>query len=158
MTKQERAAYMKAYRKANKAKIAAKEKAYQQANKAKIAARVRAYQKAYQKAYRQANPEKEAARMRAYQQANPERCADISARRRARKRGATVEKVSRKLVYERDGGKCHLCGKKVGKHWHLDHIVPLARGGEHSYKNVAVAHAKCNGSKGVKGGAQLRLL
>jgi 5-methylcytosine-specific restriction endonuclease McrA len=33
---------------------------------------------------------------------------------------------------------------------HLDHIVPLARGGEHSYANTQPAHPTCNRRKGAK--------
>ena len=51
MSKEEKAAYAKAYHESNKEKIAAKKKDYQEANKEKIAAR--------NKAYRAANPEKE---------------------------------------------------------------------------------------------------
>jgi 5-methylcytosine-specific restriction endonuclease McrA len=32
--------------------------------------------------------------------------------------------------------------------WHLDHVKPLSKGGEHTYANVA--HPKCNLSKGAK--------
>lgn len=34
--------------------------------------------------------------------------------------------------------------------WHLDHVVPLAGGGEHSYANTAVSHPICNRKKGSK--------
>jgi 5-methylcytosine-specific restriction endonuclease McrA len=34
----------------------------------------------------------------------------------------------------------------VGK-FHVDHIMPLAKGGLHCYTNVQVAHPKCNLSK-----------
>jgi 5-methylcytosine-specific restriction endonuclease McrA len=41
--------------------------------------------------------------------------------------------------------------KKVDPaNWHLDHVVPLSRGGEHSYANVQVAHPFCNLSKGPR--------
>jgi len=94
----------------------------------------------------------------AWQKANPDKCRDIAARRRALKRGATVDPVSRAVVFDRDAGRCHLCGKKVNpKHWHLDHIVPLSQGGEHSYRNVAVSCPFCNMSKGAKIRGQLRL-
>jgi len=100
-----------------------------------------------------------AARKAAYKKANPDKVRDYSAARRAAKKGATVEKVSRAVVFERDGGRCHICGKKVNpKKWHLDHIVPIIRHGEHSYQNVAVAHPKCNLVKGGKAKGQLRLL
>ena len=75
---------------------------------------------------------------------------DLAAQRRAKQRGVTVEKVMRSLVFERDRGRCHLCGKKVpARRWHLDHLIPLAKGGAHSYKNVAVSCARCNLKKGV---------
>lgn len=77
---------------------------------------------------------------------------------RARKASATVEDVDRAVVWARDGGRCHICGKVCNQDkWHLDHIVPLSRGGEHSYRNVAVSHPFCNISKGARGQGQLRL-
>ncbi|WLT07795.1 HNH endonuclease signature motif containing protein [Bartonella apihabitans] len=35
-------------------------------------------------------------------------------------------------IFERDGGRCRLTGKKIlaGDKWDLDHIIPLADGGE----------------------------
>jgi len=97
MTKEEKSAYNKAYRKANKEKIAAKGKAYRKANKEKIAATHKAYLKAnkekiaakykaryeanrevlldWQKAYAAANKEKIAARNKAYRKANKEKVA-----------------------------------------------------------------------------------
>ena len=97
MTKEEIAAYNKAYRKANKEKLAAKDKAYRKANKEKIAASNKAYRKANrekilaankaryaanrevllaaQKAYAAANKEKIAAANKAYKEANKEKVA-----------------------------------------------------------------------------------
>ena len=73
---------------------------------------------------------------------------EAHARRRARKAGAFVERVYRARVFERDSWRCQLCGKRlvrdeVAPHPSsptLDHIVPLAAGGEHSYQNVQAAH------------------
>ena len=28
--------------------------------------------------------------------------------------------------------------------WHIDHIIPISKGGEHSYENVRAAHFICN--------------
>ena len=63
MTKEEIAAYQKAYREANKERIAA----YYEANKEEIAA--------YQKAYRETNKERIAANNKAYYEANKEKIA-----------------------------------------------------------------------------------
>jgi 5-methylcytosine-specific restriction endonuclease McrA len=56
--------------------------------------------------------------------------------------------ILRAYIIERDGGRCHLC-KKVCKpdEIHLDHLVPLARGGAHHESNLRVACAACNLSK-----------
>lgn len=64
------------------------------------------------------------------------------------KRDAYVEYVDRDLVYERDKGICHICHAPTERdRWHLEHIIPLSRGGTHCYANVAVSHPECNVSK-----------
>lgn len=42
-------------------------------------------------------------------------------------------------IYEREGGRCHLSGRKIrpGEKWELDHIVPLWDGGENVESNLA---------------------
>lgn len=90
-----------------------------------------------------------------WRRANPEyvRATETNRRaiRRARLRGATTERVDRRVVLERDGGVCHICTLSVDPtSWHLDHVIPLSRGGEHSYANVATSHPYCNESKGAR--------
>jgi len=76
--------------------------------------------------------------------------------RKARMRCVQVEPVNPIKVFERDGWRCHLCGTMTIKArrgtYHpkapeLDHIVPLSKGGEHSYRNTACAHRACNNAK-----------
>jgi len=65
--------------------------------------------------------------------------------RRALMRDAWIEDVSTDIVWRRDNGTCHLCGDLAdADDWHLDHVIPLARGGSHSYLNCAVSHPACN--------------
>ena len=83
MTKEEnRKDYMKAYREANKEKIAAQQKAYKEANREKIAAQQKAYREAnkekelaWQKSWYEANREKAKAKGKAYYEANKEKIA-----------------------------------------------------------------------------------
>lgn len=78
---------------------------------------------------------------------------------RAQVKAAKVEHVDPFKVFDRDGWRCHLCGCKTPKDkrgtYHpkapeLDHIVPLSKGGEHSYRNTACACRQCNASKSDK--------
>lgn len=68
----------------------------------------------------------------------------------------STELVIRAEVYARDEWTCRLCGLSVQADlkWpdpgspSLDHIVPLSRGGGHTYANVQLAHLRCNLVKG----------
>jgi 5-methylcytosine-specific restriction endonuclease McrA len=88
------------------------------------------------------------------------------AKRRAVKLGVYYEPVNPVKVFERDGWRCQLCRKKLSpKHKgtmrddapELDHIIPWAQGGEHSYRNTQLLCRKCNGEKGAQAIGQLRL-
>ena len=79
--------------------------------------------------------------------------------RRARLKGARVETVDLLVVAQRDGWRCHICKRKVTRAtWSLDHLVPLAHGGDHSYANTALAHHRCNAIRSDTGPAQLLLI
>jgi 5-methylcytosine-specific restriction endonuclease McrA len=65
--------------------------------------------------------------------------------------GSRQDRVSRAAIIERDGSMCHICGKKCeASEIHLDHVVPLAKGGTHDAENLRVACAKCNLEKGAR--------
>lgn len=77
-------------------------------------------------------------------------------RRRAREAEAFVEDIDPAVVYRRDRGTCYLCGRQVPRvvddalSPSLDHVIPLVRGGPHSYDNIRLAHRICNARKGAK--------
>lgn len=97
------------------------------------------------RAYRARHPERVAAGCADWETRNREARYAINARRRALKRAAFVEDVVPLVVLERDDGVCGICGGDVDPFdFHVDHIVPLSRGGEHSYANVQAAHPACN--------------
>ena len=58
----------------------------------------------------------------------------------------------RKVVFARDGGICMKCGQRVSeKNFHVDHIVPLARGGdEWDLNNLELSCPGCNIAKAAK--------
>lgn len=69
---------------------------------------------------------------------------------------ARGEEINHTEVFEAHGWVCHLCGDDIDRFaprdgWMratLDHIIPLSRGGEHVWDNVAPAHWICNMEKG----------
>ena len=97
-------------------------------------------------------------------------CSDECARAEQNKRGVDkrVRRIGERLVdrditfrkvFDRDGGTCCFCGgtcdwsdykivngqKEAGNYYpSVDHIVPLSKGGEHSWNNVRLAHRICN--------------
>lgn len=46
-------------------------------------------------------------------------------------------------LMERDGHKCHYCGRTDGPFW-LDHVFPVSRGGDHGDDNLVLACPRCN--------------
>lgn len=72
----------------------------------------------------------------------------LHAARRARKKDQFVEHVDPLILLELDDGMCGLCGEDVDPlSFHIDHIVPLSRGGLHAYRNCQPTHPTCNLSK-----------
>lgn len=63
-----------------------------------------------------------------------------------RERNKLTDRV-REAVFARDGRICRACGST--EHLHIDHVVPLARGGLTVMENLAVLCGPCNGSKGA---------
>lgn len=112
--------------------------------------------RARSKRWRDANPERARAGVKRWTVANPDRYRTLQRKsdmtRKARKRDAFIETVDPEVVFTRDAGVCGICTTPVGhdENWHVDHIMPLSKGGPHSYGNVQLAHARCNKSKGAK--------
>lgn len=80
------------------------------------------------------------------------------AKRRAVERGLGAERIDPIKVFERDGWVCYLCGADTPREMRgtyapnapeLEHVVPLAAGGEHAWANVRCACRRCNSLKGV---------
>ncbi len=61
------------------------------------------------------------------------------------RRAPLRETIDIAVLAERDGWQCHLCADPVDRlTWSIDHVIPLAHGGHHTYANVALAHHLCN--------------
>lgn len=73
-----------------------------------------------------------------------------------RRQAATPKPFDRKRIVgrliARWGNKCQICGMHGGKSaelLHLDHIVPVSRGGDGSAENLQLLCPSCNSSKGA---------
>lgn len=83
---------------------------------------------------------------------NPERFKTAAHRRRALVNLAFVEDVKLLEVANRDRWICHLCNEPVEKNLKnrnpkmgsLDHVIPISKGGKHSYENTKLSHYECN--------------
>jgi len=64
--------------------------------------------------------------------------------------GKTGNKRLRFKILERDGFKCNYCGRNPREHdtvLHVDHIIPLAKGGSSEESNLVTACIDCNQGK-----------
>lgn len=52
--------------------------------------------------------------------------------------------------YVAQKGCCWHCGKHLAEKYHVDHLIPLSRGGENSPRNIVISCPECNLSKGAK--------
>ena len=164
------AASRDAYR-ANLEKELARRALWKKQNRARINARQRERRKVTQErdkewriAWNKKNPERQiAASARFYAKnaevrrakslewhyANPEKASAQRSRRRARKLSAegthTAEDIQR--IGDAQKWKCHWCGKPTKRKYHVDHIVPLSKGGSNWPSNLAITCGYCNLSK-----------
>lgn len=80
-----------------------------------------------------------------------------SYRRRAVTASAAAERFSAEEILDRDGWRCRLCGAAIDRslRWpdrmaaSIDHVLPIALGGQHIRANVQAAHLGCNSRKGA---------
>ena len=89
---------------------------------------------------------------------NPEWHRARHQRRRAQKLLVPADHIIDTNVFTKDKWICGICNKSVDPNLRhpdpmcvsLDHIIPLSKGGSHTYDNVQCTHLRCNLSKGSK--------
>ncbi len=114
----------------------ARDRAWKRRNKALIAER------------QAANQAKRTIDQRRRRKENPAQNRIYLARRRARKLDQFIEDVDPTVVYQMHGGMCGICKEFIDGKFHVDHVIPLSKGGMHGYVNVQPAHPTCNMRKG----------
>ncbi len=103
-----------------------------------------------------ANLERRRAANAEYKRRNRARCSERQRLREAGIRPGSpqyIEPVDRDVVYAMHGGCCGICKQYVEPDdFHVDHRIPLSRGGQHGYVNCQPAHPLCNNRKYDKEG------
>lgn len=131
------AAAMRRWRTANKAKIAARRRTKYAADPEAARARRRADYAANKARY--------IASVKAWIKANPEKAAVIRRNYAARKRNAegshTIDDVRKIVRLQR--GRCAYCRTRLLA-YHVDHIIPLSKGGSNDRRNLQVTCEPCN--------------
>jgi hypothetical protein len=117
-------------------------RAYLQANAGK--------RQAWARQDRQKNPERYSRYWKQWASENAEAVAEIGRMRRARQKGNPdsigVPVWEWQKIVNRFGGCCAYCGVKP-EIIHMDHVVPLSKGGRHAAPNCLPACPKCNLTK-----------
>jgi len=156
-----RAAWYVLHRDEQKARATAYRLAYPEESKARGAAYYATHlgeNKAYSVMYHVANRERIVARVKAWAVAHPDRRREYNRKGKAIRRGASVcthescrALGSHTLAWQVNPHTCYLCGTPVwpGVNLHMDHVVPISRGGIHCADNLRPACATCNLRKGT---------
>jgi len=132
--------YNRRYRAEHKEEIAEKHKRQYAQNPAIFRERYRKYCLEH--------PEKEAQRKTKWRENNPQKVKMWAHKRRFYKLTNTNEPCAfdRKEQFKRQHGKCYYCACKLSK-YHVDHVIPLSRGGSNHPDNLVLACPSCNSKK-----------
>lgn len=116
--------------------------------------------RAYERAWSAANPDKIKAKHRKRYDADPDkqkaRCAPYGrvtqARRRSRARESSEHYTLADVesLYDKQHGNCAACHSKLNGVYHVDHVIPLKRGGNNSRRNIQILCPPCNMEKSAK--------
>lgn len=136
----------------------AQDKAYYVANKEQHSAFMKQYYNVHLEEYqkrarveRVRNPGGQKIRQKRYAERNREKLREHTRSRRAKLKNASGSHTAEDIraQYERQNGLCYWCNKTLDK-YHVDHLIPLSRGGSNDPPNLVVACPTCNMSRNNK--------
>ena len=106
--------------------------------------------RSYSKQYYEKHKDKIKQKTRAYKKNNLDKCREW---RHNREKKMLREILSTGIIdklYKLQKGKCTCCGIKLGDKYHLDHIIPVSKGGTNTDDNVQLLKDTCNMSKSAR--------
>ena len=124
----------------------------------------KAYDKAYyqkrrkeillrSKAYHRKNKGRYLENARAWAKRNPLKRKFISMTYRDKRRAQVAGGATSREVHdwaEKQNKSCHWCGGSCARNFHVDHYIPLSKGGKHELENLVIACPSCNFQKSSK--------
>lgn len=131
------------YRARNIEVVRGRDRYYRQANRDIIRLKSRAW---YER-----NKERRLKLSRLWRQKNKQQCKILSNRYRVRKLNAAGAFNDQHLKWklELQGGLCYYCGEELGR-FHVDHKIPLSKGGTEWPANICAACPRCNLEKNCR--------
>ena len=133
----------KLWRQKNTEKMKLYMKEYRAANKSKYAAYYRTYVINHPDCYKKATERVKKSRL-----LHPHLQKIFKHNRRAKiKNTGILSPGIQEKLFKLQKGKCPCCTLPLGENFHLDHIIPLSRGGTNTDKNVQLLRAICNNQK-----------
>lgn len=116
----------------------------------------------YQKNWYQTNKDRLLRQSKNYYENNKEKSFAKARRRKAKLKNLQTEVYTVNQIIDLYGNICHICQKEIdlslsrkagNPEWerslHLDHVIPISKGGTDTVDNVKPAHAVCNLIKGA---------
>jgi 5-methylcytosine-specific restriction endonuclease McrA len=132
--------YMRRYYEANKARW---EESYAQLDSEANREKARRWAREH--------PERNRERVQQWARDNPEKRRAQRALRRYRENGSgTLSAADIMQMYDDQDGLCAYCEIPLFGEYHLDHMIPVSRGGIHDWSNIAIACQPCNQRKHAK--------
>lgn len=142
---------------ANPGKFLARHAAWVKANPEKARLNSRLWRLAHQEehcisviAWRAANPERTRMTSAAYRTTHAGTIRANNAKRRARKAAASINNFTAAQWLEIQAAydhRCVYCEKRRKEKLTQDHIIPLSKGGNHTWENIVPACRSCNSKK-----------
>lgn len=111
------------------------------------------WKREYDKWYRENNREKQNEWSRNWVKKNPEKRKSISLNCAHKRRAVVKSGMGNREFSEwidRQKKVCYWCGSSCKRKFHIDHYVPLSRGGRHEQHNLVIACPRCNLTKNAK--------
>ena len=87
--------------------------------------------------------------VKSYRNKNPDKVREWSKTRHNRKTGRLPRNTVKNKIFEQNG-LCTYCKCDIKLKYHVDHIIPLAKGGEHEPSNIQILCPSCNVRKSAK--------